>query len=176
MSIPEDELVRAISDGDRVAFQRLVERFGPALYRAACRLVGEGEADDVVQEGLTKAYIALRDGRFTKREGGTLEAWLKRIVVRTALDSLRARKRRRVREVAHETCTPEVASARLALRELEVLLDALPSSQRVALVLKEVEGMSVREIAAAMDCSEGAVEQRLVRGRAALRARRGDDV
>jgi RNA polymerase sigma-70 factor (ECF subfamily) len=63
------------------------------------------------------------------------------------------------------------AEARLALAELADLLEALPEDQRVAIVLKSVEGLSTPEIARILDCSEGAVEQRLVRARATLRAR-----
>ncbi len=62
--------------------------------------------------------------------------------------------------------------SRVALRELADLLDGLPAEQRAALVLKAVEGLTTPEIASILSCSEGAVEQRLVRARAALRERR----
>lgn len=166
---PTDEaLARAVRAGDSKAFRSIVERHGVALHRAAWRLVGEGEADDVVQESLTKAYVALCEGRFTPRGHG-LGPWLRQIVVRTAHDALRARSRRRGREVRVSSHTEEVASTRLAMRDLARRLDALPPAQSTALILKELEGMSTVEIASAMRCSVGAVEQRLVRARAALR-------
>ncbi|MFK7987711.1 MAG: RNA polymerase sigma factor [Sandaracinaceae bacterium] len=164
-------LAQAVRSGDPKAFRSIVDRHGVALHTAAWRLVGEHEADDVVQESLTKAYVALSEGRFASRGHG-LGPWLKRIVARTAHDALRARTRRRGREVRMTRSTEETASTRLALRDLARSLAALPPSQSTALVLKELEGLSTAEIAAAMGCSVGAVEQRLVRARATLRRQR----
>jgi len=64
-----------------------------------------------------------------------------------------------------------LAEARIALTELADWLEALPSEQHAAIVLKCVEGLSSAEVATTLGCSEGAVEQRLVRARAALRRR-----
>jgi RNA polymerase sigma-70 factor (ECF subfamily) len=64
------------------------------------------------------------------------------------------------------------AEGRLALTELSGWLGDLPSDQQAALVLKAVEGRESAEIAEILGCSEGAVEQRLVRARATLRQRR----
>jgi RNA polymerase sigma-70 factor (ECF subfamily) len=63
------------------------------------------------------------------------------------------------------------AEARMALLELDDWLSELPAEQRLALILKSVEGLTSSEIAEVMNSSEGAVEQRLVRARAALRKR-----
>jgi RNA polymerase sigma-70 factor (ECF subfamily) len=67
------------------------------------------------------------------------------------------------------------ADARLALAQLGRWLDALPASQRAALVLKELEGWTSAETAEILGISEGSVEQRLVRARATLRERIGRD-
>jgi RNA polymerase sigma-70 factor (ECF subfamily) len=64
------------------------------------------------------------------------------------------------------------AEARIALAELGTLLEGLPEDQRTVIVLKSVEGLSAAEIAELLDTTEGAVEQRLVRARAALKERR----
>jgi len=169
----DDELTRRVTRGDERAFRTLVERHATALHRLVARLVGESDADDVTQETFTKAFVALRSGRYARRE--KLAAWLRRIAVRTALDALRSRRRRRLREehVGAQT-TPEVGTARVALRELDMVLAGLPAPQRTALVLKQIEGWSTKEIAKAMGCSVGAVEQRLVRARAALREARDE--
>jgi RNA polymerase sigma-70 factor (ECF subfamily) len=63
------------------------------------------------------------------------------------------------------------AEQKLALTELSDFMNELPADQRAALVLKAVEGLTSPEIAEVLQCSEGAVEQRLVRARAALRKR-----
>jgi RNA polymerase sigma-70 factor (ECF subfamily) len=70
-----------------------------------------------------------------------------------------------------QVSSAERIAAREALRELSAWIDELPPDQRTALVLKELEGLPSNEVAAIMGSSVGAVEQRLVRARAALRSR-----
>ncbi len=142
------------------------------------RMMGElAEAEDVLQEAYLKAYRALLDGTFDERS--KLSTWLYQVAARTAIDALRRRVARRASDNVDieeaEVATVENAEAEVALRELSTWLDDLPPEQRAALVLKTIEGLSTREVAEVLDCSEGAVEQRLVRARTTLRRRRGDD-
>lgn len=128
-----------------------------------------------------KAHDAIRDGRFavaarvpkTSTDGepkARVTTWLYRVVVNQALDHLRSKKRRRSEPLDDEMpLRAPGAEAHLALRELSDMLSALPELERVAFVLKELEGRTSKEIAELLDTSEGAVEQRLVRARAALR-------
>lgn len=131
------------------------------------------DAEDVVQEAFVRAHQAIVESRFDGRS--SLETWLYRIVSNLALDQLRQRKRRgpaveaNDEMMAVEGCSAET---RLALRELDDWMSDLAPEQRVALVLSAIEGLSNSEIANMMSCSEGAVEQRLVRARAALRQKR----
>ncbi len=142
------------------------------LGRLATRLVGELEADDVLQESLVRIYVSLRRRRY--RDNGQFTAWARRICTRVALDMLRSNKRRKKRE---QTSAPRMVGrdpvddidASRQLRQLLAALEKLPANQRIAIVLKEVEGLSTADIAKAMGCSPGAVEQRLVRARVALR-------
>jgi RNA polymerase sigma-70 factor (ECF subfamily) len=139
--------------------------------RYAARIVGDvAEAEDIVQESYVKAYGALTSGSFEGRSSVT--TWLHRIVTRTAIDVKRGRARRET----YGDVLPEVAvggvdaaDGHLALRELTTWLGELPEEQSSALVLQALEGFTNREIAEILECSEGAVEQRLVRARAALR-------
>lgn len=173
---PLDELAKEAARGGRAAFSRFAQVAGPLIFRLAMRVTAHpDDADDCTQETLVRAFIAFSEGRYHAR--GSARAWLRTIVVRVALDERRARGRRRAREAAWPAAV-RVAPAgphAVALEEVMAQLTALPASQRVALVLREVEGMSQREIAAAMKCSEGAVEQRLVRARAELRKGWVDD-
>jgi len=119
-----------------------------------------------------KAYDALVAGRFDGRS--SLKTWLYRIVTRTAIDHRRGRAtREKLLDVSPDPTVdgPRAADAHVALRELEALLDELPDEQRGALVLQAMEGFTNREIGEILGCSEGAVEQRLVRARAALKAK-----
>jgi RNA polymerase sigma-70 factor (ECF subfamily) len=130
------------------------------------------DAEDVVQEAYVKAYRAIVEGRFDGR--AKLETWLRRIVVNASIDALRTRKRApKLDEDVLDKSLDASASAEtaLALSELSDWLSELPPEQRATLVLKALEGMSSREIGELLGCTEGAVEQRLVRARAALRER-----
>jgi RNA polymerase sigma-70 factor (ECF subfamily) len=165
-----DELPARIRSGDATAFRTLVEAVSPALVRVAARIVGDvALAEDVVQDGLVRAYQAMIDGSFQGR--ARVETWLYRIVTNAAIDARRRRRRLAVLEIADVDEAAAGAESRLALRELASWLDALPERQRTALVLSVFEGLSQREIAEIQGCSEGAVEQRLVRARATLRSK-----
>lgn len=165
-----DDLPARIRAGDRDAFAVLVRAVAPRLVQVAARLVGDvATAEDVVQEALVRAHAAIVDGSFAGR--GRVEAWLYRIVTNGAYDARRRQRRRPVNDLVADLPAPERLATHLALRELAAWLDDLPAAQRVALVLSALEGLSQREIAEIQECSEGAVEQRLVRARAALRAK-----
>lgn len=169
---------RRVQRGEVDAFQSIVEQTSDMLVRLSARMLGNvTDAEDVVQEAFVKAYRALANDEFDGRS--SVKTWLYRIVTNASLDALR--KRKRGVEVADDvlperqsTSSPAQLEARLALRELSDYLDGLPEEQRVAILLKGVEGLTTSEIAAIMNSSEGAVEQRLVRARAYLRGRRNE--
>lgn len=161
--------------GDAQAFGEIVERTSHELVRLAARLVGSmPDAEDVVQDAYVRAYQALAAGRFDGRS--SVKTWLYQIVTHRAIDVLRATARRpqasdQLDELS--TATAMAPEAHLALLELSEWLEVLPAEQRAAVVLQSVQGFSSKETADILGCSEGAVEQRLVRARATLRARRG---
>lgn len=173
VEIDADEAARRVAAGEVEAFASLVERTTPALFRLAARMMGNAvDAEDVLQDSYHRAFDALVGGEFRAESG--VASWLYRIVANTALNALRSTKRRRatVDVDSIELEDPDAAGdARAALAELGRMLDELPALERSAIVLKEIEGRTSREIAELLGCSEGAVEQRLVRARAALRAK-----
>ncbi|HYP99794.1 MAG TPA: RNA polymerase sigma factor [Polyangiaceae bacterium] len=169
-----EKAVDRVLSGDRSAFQQIVDATSQKLVRLGARIMGnQADAEDVVQEAYVKAYRALTAGEFDRRS--STNTWLYRIVVNGAIDAKRSRKRRG--EASDEQIDPgwdgaARAEARIALSELDDWLAALPADQRAALVLQSMEGLNNAEIAQIMGVSEGAVEQRLVRARAALRQKR----
>jgi RNA polymerase sigma-70 factor (ECF subfamily) len=169
-----EEAAREVAAGDTRAFRTIVEATSDELVRLSARMLGSlADAEDVVQDAFVKAHRELVAGRFDGRS--TVKTWLYRIVTHASIDALRGRSRRRVPVDELTGRAWEGASlleSRIALRELAELLEGLPPEQRAALVLKAVEGLTTPEIASILSCSEGAVEQRLVRARAALRERR----
>jgi RNA polymerase sigma-70 factor (ECF subfamily) len=168
-----DGAVARVLAGDASAFQQIVDATSPALVRLSARMMGNvADGEDAMQEAYVKAYRALVEGRFDGRaQFGT---WLRRIVINTAIDAMRARKRAAEpsAELSDTAADPSAsAETSLALRELSDWLGDLPPDQRAALVLKAIEGHTSAEIAELLQCSEGAVEQRLVRARLTLRQR-----
>jgi RNA polymerase sigma-70 factor (ECF subfamily) len=166
------EAVTRIRSGDAAAFQQVVGATSARLVRLAARMLGNVvDAEDVVQEAYVKAYRSLMTGEFDGR--ANVSTWLYRIVTNQAIDAMRSRARRPKPTDTADESTSDLASAeeKLALTELSDWMEDLPADQRAALVLKAVEGLTSPEIAEILQCSEGAVEQRLVRARAALRKR-----
>ncbi|AKT42864.1 RNA polymerase sigma factor [Chondromyces crocatus] len=176
MSVDLRLLAARVTRGDEQAFRQVVDHTRAPLYRLAARLLGNlADAEDVLQEAYVNAYRGLREGRYDGR--AKLETYLHRIVVNASTDLLRKRRespKEVVREPRFDGSVP--AEARVALRELDELLKRLAPPERAALVLVAMEGMSAREAGEVLGCSEGAVEQRLVRARTALREHGKEEV
>lgn len=180
---PEDaarllELARA---GDVEAFASLFESFREMVFRVACRLVGEGDAEDVVMDVYLKAWQSLP--RF--QGWASVKTWLYRIAYTVSVDCLRARHRqtqRFVRESELELDHPlEVADAaqKSAVEEVQSAetaglvrraLDRLPPEHRTALLMRFADDMSYAEIAAATGVSIGTVMSRLFYGKRKLQS------
>src|SRR3954454_5562960 len=172
---PDRRLVDLVRDGYDAAFEEIVRRYRRPLDRFAAAFVG-GRSADITQDAFSKALLALR-GSEAEIE---LRPWLYRIVRNTALNDLRGRGpaveelgealpggRRGARRAARGA--PAETEARQELRDLMDRLGALPEPQRAALVMRELEGLSHEEIAAALGVSGGAARQAIFRARAALR-------
>jgi len=149
-----------------------LERHRRALWGLCYGMTGSAaDAEDLVQETFVRALE-----RPPPDGSRALGPWLVTVAANLARDALRRRKETPRERTSEPRFDGEVsAEARVALRELDAMLADLPPAERAALVLVSVEGLSAKEAAHALDCSEGAIEQRLVRARSALRARRDDE-
>lgn len=150
----------------RDRFMELVETLRPELHRYCARMTGSViDGEDVVQETLAKAYYALGQ----TMEPPNLRPWLFRIAHNTAMDFLKRYDRKNVDLVADapELAEPEEVGVDPTLVEaaLTVFVE-LPPVQRAALIMKDVLGHSLEEIAATMETSVGAVKAALFRARA----------
>jgi len=161
-----------VKQGDKSAFEHIVAETSVALVRLGARMLGNvSDAEDIVQETYLRAHRALVDGQFDGRS--RVRTWLYRITSNLAIDALRSRKRQRVVSDDRAVGVSDglaAAEARVALTELDDWLSVLPAEQRAALTLSVMEGFPNAEIARILGCSEGAVEQRLVRARTTLRS------
>ncbi len=176
------ELVRKARGGDLAAFEALVSKYERRLFGVALRLTRRPEdAEDVVQE----TFLSVLEHLDGFREEATFLGWLLRIAANHALKILR--KRRGLPTVPLEegraelplpeviapwTRDPGELAADPAVRKLlEQALDDLDEKYRAVFVLRDVEGLSTADAAAALEISENNVKVRLLRARLQLRER-----
>lgn len=177
------ELARRIAQRDPAAVRLMTERNNQRLFRAAWSILGDrSEAEDAVQSAYLHAFAAIES--FAGR--AALSTWLMRIVINEALGRARAARRRRVR-LDEDSITDlddyrerlmrgsieqgaETALARKQLRGvLESAIATLPRDFRLVFVMREIEGMSVEDVAQALDIVPATVKTRLLRARRRLR-------
>ena len=177
---PDAELAARARDGDETAFEELFLRHRRRVALIASRFFRERhQVEEVVQESFTKAFFAL--GEFTTRRDASFAAWLARISFNACYDELR-RQKRRPEGALSELTEEEAVSLRGRLRgggdaEAEAvsrdlaakLLARLSPEDRLVLVMLDVEGLSVAEIAGLNGWTASKVKVRAHRARAHLR-------
>ncbi len=169
-------LNRFVNDRDGVAFEALVTRHGPMVFRVCHRLLADAQdAEDAFQA----TFLVLAKKAASVRPAGALPAWLHGVARRIALGASTARAHRRLRE----TSTSDLASldphpdplteltAREALRILDEEVQRLPAMYRLPVVLCCLEGLSQEEAARQLAWTPGSVKGRLERGRKRLHRR-----
>ncbi|MGH7814910.1 MAG: RNA polymerase sigma factor [Candidatus Binataceae bacterium] len=179
----DEELVAEVLAGQTASFTELSARHRTRIERLSKRFFHDEEmARDIAQESFIRAFAALPSYRAEMPFGG----WLRAIVVNLCYDELR-RRRRRPEELVADFSAPEVQWMRLVneaspeelVGEAEArrqsydlahrLLDTLRPEDRMVMVMKESDDMSVAEIAQTLGWSEAKVKIRAFRARAALR-------
>jgi RNA polymerase sigma-70 factor (ECF subfamily) len=173
----ERAMVRQAQKGDKAAFEILVHRHQHRVFAVARGILKRQEdVEDVAQQVFVKAYFSLK--RFDQR--AAFSTWLYKITVNECWDLLRKRKARPLvyesdfseEQSRQYTATEREATKgpdtgdRIAMRQqLETLLSQLDKRDRAMLILKEVEGFSVEEIAGSMGLNANTVKVRLFRAR-----------
>jgi len=181
-SLPDGVLAARIAARDPQAVRVVTERCNQRLFRTAWSILRDhAEAEDVVQSAYLHAFAAI--GSFEGRS--SLATWLTRIVINEALGRARASRRRRARLEAEGVAdladyrdtlmrgsmseSPDAALARDQMRGLlERAIEQLPQIFRTVFVLREIEGLSIEEAAAALDISPATVKTRHFRARRKL--------
>jgi RNA polymerase sigma-70 factor (ECF subfamily) len=174
-------LVKRVQRGDKSAFDLLVRKYQHKVVKLVLRYVrNPAEAEDIAQEAFIKAYRALPQFR----GDSAFYTWMYRIAINTAKNSLASRDRSPIAydldltdpEESHSVQTklqdPDTPEG-LALTEeirgiVNSAIEALPEELKTAIVLRELDGLSYEEIAAAMECPVGTVRSRIFRAREAI--------
>ena len=174
-------LVERAQAGDKHAFELLVAKYQRKLGRLLSRFIRDSaEVEDVTQEAFIKAYRALP----SFRGDSAFYTWLYRIGINTAKNFLVSQGRRAPTvtrldaeesegfedaEALHDLNTPETALLTQEIGQtVNAAMEALPEELRMALTLREIEGLSYEEIAQAMNCPIGTVRSRIFRAREAV--------
>jgi RNA polymerase sigma-70 factor, ECF subfamily len=178
--IGDEELVASAQKGDRRAFEELVERHQQKAYRIAFDFSRDREeAKDLSQEAFLKAFTHIN--RFDGRSG--FYTWYYRILVNVCLDYRRRAKRTPAEEfnetvegrvepsplISNPVSPDQHAIAGQLSRRIGAALETLPAKQRMVFILKNHQGLSIREIAETMETAEGTVKVHLHRAVMSLR-------
>ena len=177
--LTDQMLVEKVQNGDQKAFNLLVIRYQHKVASLISRYVPQGDVPDVSQEAFIKAYRAI--GSF--RGDSAFYTWLYRIAVNTAKNYLVAQGRRppsndldasdvenfESPNALKEISNPENLMLSEELRRVVFhTIESLPEDLRVAITLRELDGLSYEEIAVIMDCPVGTVRSRIFRAREAI--------
>jgi RNA polymerase sigma-70 factor (ECF subfamily) len=176
----ERQLVRLAQSGEEAAFEELIRRHQQRVFGLVSGILRRREdVEDVVQQVFLKVFVSLK--RFDQR--AAFSTWLYKISVNECWDYLRKKKVRplvyeadlseeqvsRLDGVVSADQQPASSSDRAEARDLlERMMEKLPEQDRELLVLKEVEGFSVQELAEILDLNVNTVKVRLFRARARL--------
>ncbi len=174
--------LEALKTGDKAEFARFVEAYSTPIYRLALRILSDPQdAEDVLQETFLKAFRALPafEGR------SSLSTWLYRIAVNEALMAVRKRSPEMISvdqdvetpdgeieamQIVDWCCLPESELLSAEGRKfLDAAIQRLPTTLKLVFVLRDIQGLSIREAAEALNLSETAVKTRLLRARLNLR-------
>lgn len=183
MPIPESELIQKAVHGDRQAQAEVVYQHEEMVYNLALRLVGNQEdAENILQETFLKVLGSLH----TFKGGSSLATWIYRIATNFALMHLRSRKKTFISlddypldetrdfdnyfQKNNDDPLKNVINSELK-EHLTEAIDALPPKFRTVFVLKDIEGLSLKEISSMLDISLPAVKSNLHRARVFLRDR-----
>lgn len=178
--VTDQQLVERVQRGDKKAFDLLVLKYQQRIVNLVSRFVrNPTDALDVTQDAFIKAYRALPNFRGES----AFYTWMYRIAVNTAKNYLAVQARRPmdaeqdISEIEHfegenalkEYSTPEHLLLRDEIQATVIkAIEDLPEDLKVAITLREVEGLSYEDIAIAMDCPIGTVRSRIFRAREAI--------
>ena len=169
------ELIERCKAGDETAWRRLVEATQRDVYSLCLRILRD---PDDAAEATQDAYLKVWRGLGSFRGESAFTTWLYRVAANAALTRQRSRKRRRDHETGGEEVLTQVAAtgsveteaaARIDVRALEKCVDALPDHYRSVVLLRDVYGLSIQEIATQLKISPTAAKVRLHRARKKLK-------
>ncbi len=170
------DLMARAATGDRGAFTELMDRYEDMVFAVSLRMMRDREAAfDATQETFLTLF------RKADRYSGeaAVSTWLYRVATNTCLDMLRKQKRRRADAIpdTHDEPDPTAAQPFEAVEvrpDIQLALSSLPADFRAAVVLSDIQGLSIAEISDILEVPAGTVKSRVFRGRRLLAEKLGN--
>ena len=180
----DEALAMACQSGDSNAFEEIVYRYQHLMYRVAFRMTSNQEdAMDATQDALVKAWQNIQKWKPTH----TFRSWLLRLTANQAVDQARKSNRKRQKEVAVDSWTPEMEAAGSDAQSkvtpdsaqfeqrLNLALQRVSDMQRKVFIMRHFEQMSLKEISDVLECTTGSVKVHLHRAVKKLRKEFGPE-
>lgn len=169
--VRDEELMLAVGRGDLSAFNEIIHRHQDIAWRVAYRFLGDSaEAEDIAQE----AFLKILTSAPRYRPTASFSTYLYRIVSRLCIDNARKKRPLCIDTLPEQVDSSPDPATTLVLKDRDArirrILDALPSRQRMVVILKYYEELSYADIARAMGVTVKAVERLLDRARKTLRS------
>ncbi len=162
------ELIERAQKGDRSAQRFIYERYSAKML-SVCRMYIKDLqfAEDVMLRGFLKVYMQMGSFRFE----GSFEGWIRRIMVREAIDFLRVHKRLEFSKDLEQSVLLTAVDVQYGHQEVDAiqsLIDELPEGYKVVFVMAAIEGYKHKEIAEVLGISVGTSKSQLAKARKAL--------
>lgn len=166
MSMTDEEIIKGCYDNHPTAQRRLYEKFSSKMFGVALRYAqDEDEANDILQDAFIKVFGKINSFNME----GSLEGWIRRIVVNTALDQYRKNKRRigdmKLDDVSFFLANDDFIEERLMAEDLLKIINSMPNGYRVVFNMFAIEGYSHKEIADKLGVSENTSKSQYSRAR-----------
>jgi RNA polymerase sigma-70 factor (ECF subfamily) len=177
----EKELVERLKKGDDLAYREVIRRYGRKMFGLIFSMTKKrDETEEIMQEVFLKVIKHIKDFR----EDSLFSTWLFRITVNTTLSYMKKKKRKRESLISElkrdeeeridfedkeEKGTDETLETEERRKIVQTAIESLPQSYRIAIILKDIEGMPLTEVAKILKLSEGGTKVRLHRARLMLK-------
>lgn len=166
----DEELIQGCLRNEPESQELFYKRFAPRMYGVCMRFAkNQMEAEDILQEGFIRVFVNLK----TYRGEGSLEGWIRRTIVNTAINlykkNLKHLKDTDIEAAGGFSGEEENALDKLSLMELLQIIQDLPDGYRMVFNLNAIDGYTHREIGEMLDISENTSKSQLSRARNALK-------
>lgn len=169
----DEEVITIVLNGETHKYSSIINKYQSRMFHTALGMVGVKEdAEEIVQDAFIKAFYKLS----TFEARASFSTWLYRIVINLCLNHLQKKKFRRLVDIdllwflQSSDSNPQEKLEQKNLKEnIEMAIGHLPSKQKTCFILSKFNDLSQKEIASIMRCSEGSVEQLLIRAKKNLK-------